>query len=301
MLEDIAQGPLNPEVKGLALEMIREGQKILKDEDDIDQAIHEVRKVLKRLRALVRLIRDDLGETQYKSANIAFRDAGRLLSGARDQYVFRQCLEEIRSGYGKYLKVRVFKSLETRLQEQHNLELASLEKDKSDIDEVRKTLEEMVTEVKSWELKDTGFDNIGSSIARVYHRGHSALQTVMENPDPHKYHEWRKRVKYLYYQFGYIRALWPRRMQATEESLGTLAGLLGQDHDYAVFSQYLSSHPNLFKDEVHLLFLQRALERERMKLQEEALPLGQRLYAEETEAFVSRLEGYWGAMKKDAD
>jgi CHAD domain len=46
-------------------------------DEDRGTAVHETRKSLKRLRATVRLVRDELGDEAYRRENAAFRDAGR--------------------------------------------------------------------------------------------------------------------------------------------------------------------------------------------------------------------------------
>src|SRR5215213_9514882 len=56
-------------------------------DEDLGTAVHETRKSLKRLRAIVRVARDELGEEAYRRENVAFRDAGRRLGGARDSQV----------------------------------------------------------------------------------------------------------------------------------------------------------------------------------------------------------------------
>src|ERR1700685_3728678 len=47
------------------------------------KAVHDTRKALKRLRALVRLLRAELGERQYKREHAILRDAARRLAGGR--------------------------------------------------------------------------------------------------------------------------------------------------------------------------------------------------------------------------
>src|SRR6201999_1445400 len=56
-------------------------------EDDGAAAIHGARKDLKKLRAVLRLVREELGEKAYRTQNRRFRDAGRLLSDTRDAEV----------------------------------------------------------------------------------------------------------------------------------------------------------------------------------------------------------------------
>ena len=57
------------------------------DADDLASSIHAVRKDLKKLRAVLRLVRRELGEDLYRSENRRYREAGRLLSRSRDAEV----------------------------------------------------------------------------------------------------------------------------------------------------------------------------------------------------------------------
>jgi CHAD domain-containing protein len=63
--------------------------------DPGDEGIHEARKAFKRLRALLRLTRDQLGTDVRRRENAAFRDAGRRLSGARDARVLVETLDDL--------------------------------------------------------------------------------------------------------------------------------------------------------------------------------------------------------------
>ena len=60
-----------------------------------EQTVHEVRKSLKRLRALMRLLRGELGRKRYARENAALRDCGRRLAGARDAEVMVGTLDAL--------------------------------------------------------------------------------------------------------------------------------------------------------------------------------------------------------------
>jgi CHAD domain-containing protein len=51
------------------------------------KTVHEMRKVLKRVRAALRLVRDAVGKDEYARENALLRDAGRALRAARDAEV----------------------------------------------------------------------------------------------------------------------------------------------------------------------------------------------------------------------
>src|SRR5690348_17534612 len=72
-----------------ALERLREGKA---GEIDTAEAVHGARKDMKKLRTVLRLLRDALGKKRYRRANAHFRDAARALSASRDAEVKLQTL-----------------------------------------------------------------------------------------------------------------------------------------------------------------------------------------------------------------
>ena len=64
-----------------------------------EAAVHEARKNVKKLRALVRLTRDELGSDVYRRENQTFRDAGQQLSGVRDADVMLATLADLEERY----------------------------------------------------------------------------------------------------------------------------------------------------------------------------------------------------------
>ena len=60
-----------------------------------DEAVHEARKSLKKVRAVLRLVRPVVGEKGYRRENTCFRDAGRPLSVARDAQILVQTVEQL--------------------------------------------------------------------------------------------------------------------------------------------------------------------------------------------------------------
>ena len=66
---------------------------------DVAEAVHDTRKDMKKLRSLLRLVRDELGPERYRAENGRYRDAARLLSGARDAEVKLATLAALREDY----------------------------------------------------------------------------------------------------------------------------------------------------------------------------------------------------------
>ena len=65
--------------------------------------VHEARKAIKRMRALARLFRDELGEPEFKRVSASLRDAAQRLAGARDAQVRLATLTSLAERHPKAL------------------------------------------------------------------------------------------------------------------------------------------------------------------------------------------------------
>mgnify|MGYP003780078465 CR=1 FL=1 len=119
------------------------------------------------------------------------------------------------------------------------------------------------------------------------------MKAVVDAPTDANFHEWRKRVKYLWYHVRILEASWPPVMAALTSELDVLGDLLGEDHDLADVRGLLMRRPEAAGHDVLLgLITQRQKE-----LRKAALPLGRRIYAEKPGAFTARLERYWNVAQ----
>ena len=66
-----------------------------KSDSTAEEAVHEARKDLKKLRALLRMTQAELGEDTFRRENVCFRDAGRELAGVRDSDVMLETLRAL--------------------------------------------------------------------------------------------------------------------------------------------------------------------------------------------------------------
>jgi CHAD domain len=75
---------------------------------DLNHSIHATRQSLKRLRALVALMRYELGEEVFKREWSCFRRAGRLLAGARDAAVIADAFDSLTNHFSSELNADAF-------------------------------------------------------------------------------------------------------------------------------------------------------------------------------------------------
>lgn len=288
---------LSAEIRRIAEEGLDEVIGHLQNVDeDPNEAVHEARKGLKKLRATVRLVRDEVGRSTYKRENVCYRDAGRVLSDARDSFVQIETVQALHRHFDEQLADDAFDTVEERLKERHRAEMEETVQDEDAIENVLDTLHAARARIEDWPIDSETFDALGDGLKRVYRRGRKAYKVARKETTAENLHEWRKRAKYLRYQVDMLQEIWPNLMVELEDTLHNLTDYLGDDHDLAVLQHLLVEHPELSSDETHEMLLG-LIEQRRSELQQSAWPLGQRLYAEKPKAFVRRMAAYWDAAQ----
>jgi CHAD domain-containing protein len=245
-----------------------------------EDAVHAARKDLKKLRALVRLARGELGESTFARENRAFRDAGRELAAARDSDVMLDTLKalDLPAGLGWELHKAIQAHRARNGGGSRHAAAAG----------VVSMLREARRRVDDWPLEDDSFRALRDGLESTYRRGRRDFKAVKANASVEALHEWRKRVKDLWYHHSLLRTLWPPVMEAVGDEAHELADRLGDDHDLAVLADWIREHTGAGPE------FYNAVDRRRAELQAEAMTLGARLYADKPKAYVRRLRQLWG-------
>jgi CHAD domain-containing protein len=250
-----------------------------KGEGDLDTAVHESRKAFKRLRALVRVARDALGDEAYRRENVAFRDAGRRLSATRDAAVMVETLDDLTERYRGELSDDAFSGLRDALASEAAAASDRLAEDTGAVEEVQGALEAARRRVAGWPLDDDGgLEMLEPGFERIYRRGRRALKAARKDADTEQLHELRKRAKDLWHAAQILRPAAPKEMKKLARRAHALSDLAGDDHDLAVLrAAARERHATLAAGELALL--EGLLARRRRRLQRKALARGRRLYA----------------------
>lgn len=259
---------------------------------NIHEAIHDIRKRLKKLRALSRLVRDELGEENYKSINIYFRDLGREISEFRDLTAHLETIELLNQRYGKYIYVNFFKTFEKQIEAERNEMEETLKSRNFFSDHLVEKLKKAQEELIHWPVESNKIDIILPSLQRVYKRGVKALKEAYKNPTPENFHEWRKRVKYLWYQTLLLQEIWPDFFDTLEAEIHQLADYLGDDHDLMVLKDKIARDDFSLKDKNKEELMLAMIHEYSEYLRENAKTKGELIYAESPKDFKKRIGKY---------
>jgi CHAD domain-containing protein len=281
-------------LRRVAREQLEAAAVQLEDEhgDDPVEAVHDVRKRLKKTRALLRLARPGMPDDAYRRENAALRDAGRALSGTRDADVMVEALAALADRFAGQAPAALFEEVRGRLAARA---AAARAVGAPAIGEHAASLRALLARVEGWQVDGSDDATLAAALARTYKRGRRAFRSADRDPTTERLHEWRKRAKDLWYQQALVSAAWPGVLSAQAGEAKALSKLLGDDHDLAVLAELLRDDAELTAavaaDRDALLDL---IGRRRAELLGEARALGRRVYAERPKQYARRVRRYIG-------
>lgn len=256
-------------------------------EVEAEKAIHGARKDLKKLRTLLRLLRDELPKKVYAKEARRYREAGRLLSPLRDAEVKLGTLETLAAEPAELPREAV--ESWRQILERDRKAAGDSRSDRAAEAEAIQLIEAGRAGIEGWEVRDS-WKAIGPGIERGYRRGRGQMRAARKQGDEEAWHEWRKRAKDLWYAHLLVAGAWPPALEPFAEEAHRLSELLGDHHDLALLRTDLQQR-QLGEEETEGLAA--AIDRRQEELAADALTLGRLLYAERPKELSRRLRRYW--------
>ncbi len=149
--------------------------------------------------------------------------------------------------------------------------------------------------IPGWELKHDSWKLIEPGLDRSYREGRAALRRAQKDRAAESVHEFRKRAKDLWYELRLLAGSWPGLLDASAAEAHELSELLGDHHDLAVLAADLDTRAGVVAEPDAIRAL---IDRRQDELLDQALALGERLYAEKPDHYRRRLRAYWRAWRR---
>jgi CHAD domain-containing protein len=292
-------------VKRVALDQFEHAASGFFDGEDVfPMAVHEARKSLKRVRALLRLLQGELEGRVFRFEDRTLRDTGRMLASVRSSTSMLAVAGLIKDLYGDLLAPDTFDGLIARLARRRDLVLAQAMEDPHLVIAVVRSLERAHGRYASWptdpdarEIYGMGvrdrYESIGPGLGDTYSTGRHEMVTAYTHPTAHNFHQWRKRVKYLRHQMEFLVPLWPEVIAGTAVTLDRLGFVLGEDHDLAELGALVTERPELCPDPAERSLLHALVRQRQVELRFAAEVMGRRVYAEKPGSLRARFGEYW--------
>jgi len=217
------------EIKPSLAWYIRESQLLLKKSAIPDErVVHDVRVLMKRSRAVLKLAGPQLDKEWLKRNIVALRETGRLLSALRDTSVQRKILKELRKD-----NASLFASLKD------NDKLASMLKKPEHFNVAQPSVSEILANSElilhktAYRIRFEPMTNLDAKLLFreleiTYLDVISLYLECRNNPGPEKIHQFRKRAKDFLYQLYFFRPLNPSVVKSLEKRVELLTQNLGK-------------------------------------------------------------------------
>ena len=275
-----------------ARSIIADARSSLSDTELTDaEAVHEVRKALKRWRALMRLLSRPLGE-QAEQMRTEARDLMRALSSARDAQSTLDALADLRKADVPVSDTSM-ETIRGRLSEikstaeQTGFTPAMRER-------LSRYLDFAILSLERWPIKAIDFDTTADALTVTYRRARQLMPDNWQDSDAEHLHDLRRRVVEHRHQMDLVEHLWPRLGQVWAEEAQRLRNRLGACQDLAVLGGFTAPHQPLAPWRSRLTPMIEARRAAHLKT---AARLAGRLFAEKPKAFRRRMAALWSARQ----
>ncbi len=263
--------------------------------EDPAAAIHNARKDLKKTRSLLRLVRESLREESYRTENARLRDAAQVLASVRESDAMVVSLSRLIEASVADMSPGCAADAKAWLGH-----MTSGPAGRSDVTDAAASasliIEDARDDARLWSLGDGGWEMIEPGLRKAYRRGRDGFSSAMDAHDDEAFHEWRKRVKDLWYHLRLLSQVWPAVVDPMAGEVHRLSENLGDHHDLAELAATAISSDSPLRDEFRAELVDHARARQR-DLIAQAKPLADRLYGESPRQFTGRIESYWRAWE----
>jgi len=285
--ESVAHG-----LRRLATRGLRSAQHVLRRTDPpSDRSIHEARKSVKKVRAIIELIEAD-GWRGLADCQKRLRKVNHTLSELRDAVAMLETLTSLSKRNPQQFDGRTFSRVRRHLSShKHSLMIAAQQ------DRTWKTIDRHLRKLRQgaerWRPGHRQFGALAAGIQVAHRLGRKAMARAKKRQGPADFHEWRKQIKILWYQLRLVAARSPVIRQDVQR-LHHAQAWLGDDHNVAVLWTELSKDASL----CDLGRLRHAADRYQSALRRKSLASTTRIYADAPSKYVGRVKHAWHASRR---
>lgn len=256
-----------------------------------DDAVHDARRRIKKIRAIIRLVRPALDKS-YRAVDDDLRTVARMLAPVADGRGIIETLDEIGRRYGKAIPPRTLNAARAGVV-RHGARADRETAERGVLEVAADTLRSERKRVKHWHMTAQGFRAIGPGLEESYRRARRMMILAWSKPKPSHFHTWRRYVKDHWFHVRLLEGRCGNHLVGYERRIEALDGVLGEYHNVVLLRDVLVSDVHLPREETARCL--RIFARYQRLLRRHAELLGVRIYTEPPRRFVRRVRHLWRA------
>ena len=231
--------PLNYEklidIKPVLCGYIMEAQQMLDPEmAPGEKVIHDVRVLMKKSRASIKLLNNQMDVESFNKEYFIFREVGRIMRTWRENSVHRKLLKDLK---------KRFPELFSRLMDNEKINILSgipqilnetSPEMKKDLVKIIGILHKSIFRIRFHAMKNLDQKLIRGELERTFENVSACFIKARNYTRNINLHRFRKKTKDFLYQLSFFRSLDPKAVKSLEKRIEALAQNLGKYNDYAV-------------------------------------------------------------------
>jgi CHAD domain-containing protein len=222
------------QIKPVLSDYIRESQTLMRASViPADDTVHDIRVLMKKARAAIKLLRTQLDEESFNRENLSLRQVGRILRTWRDTSVHRKTLKDLRKKHPDIFK---------RLQDNDKLNLLLRKPEPvpepseeciSNTQQIDELLKKAGFRIRFHSMNSLNPQLLIKELELTYNCVVNKYLICRNNPKSENLHEFRKKSKDFLYQLFFFRPLNPSVIKELEKKLDIMTQNLGKYNDIA--------------------------------------------------------------------
>jgi len=259
-------------------------------ERPLDYRVHEVRKTLKRLRALLTLIRGSAPHAAVEHLRQLLRSAAHSLAELRSSAALAQAFRALLAKRPGVLDEPVREAIDAALTQARADEAgadAALSATVESLTRARDAARVLLVSGKGWAAIERGFRG-------TYARARRELRHARRTKSVEELHEFRTHEKRHLYHLSLLEKVWPKLVRAECKELDELGELLGDHHDLSLLLPELERRGLTHLD---LGSLPALIDERKAEIERRVWFRGARLFSEPAKRRSERFAGYYAAVR----
>ncbi len=207
---------------------------ISKDPFPCDKTIHEIRVFMKKARAALRLLANQIENEAYRREFSSFREVGTILSNWRETSVHRKILKDLKKRNRLlFSELRSNDKLNRLIKKP--VENSTLSTEQNDnLARVKEVLRKSGYRIRFQKLNDPDPDLLYRELDKTFNKTKNLFLKARYGSKTPTIHQFRKRAKDFLYQILFFRHLNPAVIKKLENKIEMMTRDLGKYNDLAV-------------------------------------------------------------------
>jgi CHAD domain-containing protein len=271
----------------IAVEEVEQALQLLRAEDSsLDERVHEARKHLKKLRAVLALAEGSTDSADALQQKKAVRRAARALAPLRGEAALIESFEALEHAFPG----RIGGAAAAKIRELLAPRISSAPPAENGLHEAEELLVRAQESLARSKFRGSRWSSLEPGFRHTYERARDAYTRATDDPRPDALHEFRTPAKRHLYQVHLLESIWPELLHVHRKELARIGDLLGEHHDLALLKAELHDRQ---LDADTLGQVTPLIEERSRELEKQLFTLGGRLFAERPKALARRFGAYF--------